>query len=508
MSEQPANIIECLKQNRFTAPAQPLAGQPYGFTMRSWNRGECGDMATWEKFVRLHQTLGYNSIVLDLSWADIEGKRGSYDFTGYDPYLRSIANAGLGLQLKLNSRMMPSWATANRDALLCGSDGQVLEEGSAAPTPYHGFADPHLIEALQMFYEKVAGHCRGLPNLFYVSAFSCSFESEYHHTIWTDYSPAAQRQMREYLRTAYSSLDRLNAAWLTTYATWNDVTIAWQPPETMRDGRPEPRYVDFMKYREWAGRRFFDAMHAAIKDGDPNAEYGPQVGRIVCPVGMLRGTIGAFNWAENCEWIFVDPAPVDDFAWELAIARAGGKKVAVELDGPDMFRRWKVTAPFPALYAEQTRACYEHGANYVCHANWDETRDYVQSVEGGLYERAAAAKGQVFDIPPASDAVYVGKWDSYLRKHIAWTVQPDQVLELSKARFQDLRHHGKPVDVVLDDTILPNPDKLKQYANIHLCGAKFIAQPVWEALRKSGATLVFGPGTQGLRDETGSELPS
>ncbi|MEI6082712.1 MAG: beta-galactosidase [Verrucomicrobiota bacterium] len=507
-SETNQTIYDYLKTGELAAPQYPGAGRAHGYTIRSWSRAWCGGLATWKKYVHLHRRLGYNNISLDLSWADIEAQRGTYDFTGYDAYLDVIVDAGLTLQLKLNSRMMPAWAMANRDALLCDADGNLVqgEWPGVISSPFHGFADPQTIAGLQGFYRQVAEHCRGLPNLFYCSAFACSFESEYHGTIWTDYSPAAQRQFRTYLQAVYPSLDKLNAAWLTQYATWNDVSIAWRPGETMRGDRPDARYVDFMKYREWAGRRFFDALHDALKAGDARAEYGPQVGRIVCPVGMLRGAISAFHWAENCEWIFVDPAPTDDYAWEMAIARAGGKKVAVELDGPDMYRRLHCEPQLSTLYADQTRWCYEHGADYVCHANWSELRDYERGVAAGMFQHAAAAKQGEFTIPVAADAVYVGKWDSYLRRFREWEEQPGAVLETAKACFQKLRRQGRAVDVVLDDTILQRPARLKQYARIHLDGARFIARPVWDALRQSGADLVFPEGPQVRGDETGAAL--
>ncbi len=508
-SGQSTSIFERLKEGEFAAPHYPGAGRAYGYTIRSWSRGACGDLATWKKYVHLLRSLGYNNISFDLAWADIEVHRGTYDFSGYDPYLDVIVNAGLTLQLKLNSRMMPEWAKADQDALVCGPDGKVVEgewPGVLATAPFHGFADPQTVAGLQGFCHHVAEHCRGLPNLFYCSAFGPAFESEYHSSIWTDYSPAAQRQFREYLPSIYPSLDALNTAWLTKYATWNTVSIAWQPGETMRGDKPEPRYVDFMKYREWAGGRFFDAMHAAIKAGDARAEYGPQVGRIACLVGMLRGAIGAFHWAENCEWIFVDPAPTDDYAWELAVARAGGKKVAVELDGPGMYRRLNCGPQLSTLYADQTRWSYAHGADYVSHANWIDLRDYERGVAEGMFERAAAAKQGVFAVPKATDAVYTGKWDNYLRRHRGWEEQPGETLETSRACFQELCRQGKAVDVVLDDTILQQPARLEQYARIHLCGAKFIARSVWDALQQSGADLVFSDGARAQRDETGAAL--
>ena len=516
MSQEKAkNIYETLKAGLLAVPKYPMAGRAYGYTLRSWNRRDCGDLEIWKKYIALHRDLGYNNVNLDLAWGDIEAKRGVFDFSGYDDYLQVLVDAGLTLQLKLNSRKIPDWAKANRDALLCGPGGKVIDEArivtdEGIPTaPYHSLADPAMNEALQAFYNKVAGHCRGLPNLFYCSAFACAFESEYHGGTWTDYSPAAQRQFRDYLRTAYGSLKDLNAAWKTSYGTWDAAGIAWQPPETMQEGLPDVRYIDFMKYREWSALRFFSPLHDAIKAADPKAEYGPQVGRIVCQIGMLRGAIGVFHWAGNCEWIFVDPAPVDDYAWEMAVARAGGKKVAVELDGPYMYRAQRLDSDLPALYADQTLACYEHGADYVCHANWGEMKDYERGIREGMYERIAQGKQAAFKVPPATDAIYVGKWDSYLRRYAAdhaWDDQPGQVREDSIARFQELRKQGKTVDVVMDDTILQNPARLKQYARIHVPVARFVARPAWEALQKSGVPLVFGPEVREVRDETGIPL--
>lgn len=501
----PATIFEAVKAGLFTAPRQTPPNVTYGYTMRSWDRRPCGDLPTWKKYVRLHRDLGYNNISFDIAWSDVEVGPGKYDFSGYDQHLKVIVDEGLSLQIKMNTRAMPEWIRANRDALLHGPDGRVVEDNREQPVPYHNFADPSLIAAMQGFYRKVAEHSRGLPNLFFVGAFACSFESEYHGGIWTDYSPAAQKQLREYLRGAYRSLADLNARWTTSYSTWDEVEI-WQPPEKMRGERPDPRFVDFMKYREWSARRFFDAMHEAIKSGDGKAEYGPQVGRIVCEVGPLRGTVGAFHWAANCEWMFVDPAPIDDMAWEMAVARAGGKKVAVELDGPYAYRNHKLDERLTALYAEQSAACYEHGADYVCHANWTETRDYTRVVNEGMFRRFADTHRVAPPRPRAVEAVFVGKWDSYLRKDLGWTTQPGEVRETAMACFQTLRRQGKSVDVVMDDTILQSPARLKQYDSIHLAAPRFIDRVVWNALRTSGANLVFVGGTRDIRDETGADI--
>ena len=505
-------IFESLKTGQFTSPVYPGEGRPYGYTMRSWNRGMCGDLETWKKYVHLHRDLGFNNISIDVAWGDIEEKRGVYDFAGYDAHLRAIADAGLTLQIKLNSRKLPAWAKADRDALLTGPDGKIVSDGGVVaddgvPTaPYHGLADQRMIDGMQGFYRKVAGHCRDLPVLFYCSAFACCFESEYHNGVWTDYSLSARRQFREYLKTAYASLRDLNEAWRTSYAAWDEVSVAWQPLETMRDGLPDMRYVDFMKYREWSARRFFDAMHAAIKAGDARAEYGPQVGRIICEVGMLRGAIGAFHWAENCEWIFVDPAPVDDMAFEMAVARAGGRKVAVELDGPGSYGAHGLTPRLPVLYAEHTRDCYANGADYVCDANWEAAADYSRGIREGMYERGAAAKSEPYKARAAADAIYAGKWDSYLRKNLGWARQPDQVRETALACFQELRAGGKPADIVMDDTILQRPASLKQYKRIHLRGARFVARKVWALLKQSGAELLPGNDPMPARDETGAPL--
>jgi hypothetical protein len=502
----PATVFDAARTDFFTVPCNTPPSVTYAYTMRSWDRRTCGDLSAWKKYVRLHRDLGYNNISFDIAWSDVEVRSGEYDFSGYDEHIKAIVDEGLSLQIKMNTRAMPKWIRANSDALLYGPDGRLVEDNREQPTPYHNFADPSLIEAMQGFYRVVAEHSRGLPNLFFVSAFACSFESEYHGGIWTDYSPAAQRQFRQYLQGVYRSVAELNASWSTRFATWDEVGIAWQPPEKMRGERPDPRFVDFMKYREWAGRRFFDAMHDAIKAGDGKAEYGPQVGRIVCEVGPLRGTIGAFHWAANCEWMFVDPAPVDDMAWEMAVARAGHKKVAVELDGPYSYRNHKLDVDLPALYAAQSAACYEHGADYVCHANWTETHDYARIIDEGMFRRIAEALRVAPRRPRVADAVFVGKWDSYLRKDLGWAAQPGEVRETAMACFQSLRKQGKSVDVVMDDTILQNPARLKQYDRIHLAATRFIDRALWNALRTSGSNLVFVGGTREIRDETGEAI--
>ncbi|MCL5269832.1 MAG: beta-galactosidase [bacterium] len=499
-------IDQGLAEGTFKIPAYPQAGMPLSYTIRSWQMTRLND-AQWKQYVDLQKGLGFNNISIDIAWGGVEKERGKYDFSLYDARLKDIVDRGMTLQIKLNTREMPDWAKTNPDAFMHGPDGRVLLEPRLPDRPYHSFADPVMNRWLREYYTAVASHYATWPNLFYCSAFATAFESEYHHSVWTDFSPAAERQFREFLRTHYESLDALNAAWGARYRGWDAVGIAWRPAEagvganpvagTLKDGKPDRRYVDFMKYREWSAGLFFANLLDGLREGDPKAQYGPQVGRIVGPFAMRRGTLGAFKWASGGGWIFTDPSPADDYAWQLAVDRAGGRKVAIEIDGPYMFRNLNLYEKQPELYAAQTRECYENGAAYVSFANWGSEYDYQRNLD--MFRQTAAIKQKDYPQPKADEAVYVSKWDCYIHG-----AAPGANMSSAEKRFKQLRTQSKAVDIVYDDVFLADPGTLKRYNKIYIDGLRIVDKEAWDALKVSGVELVLGEGVGRLMDETGA----
>jgi hypothetical protein len=477
------HVLEGVIGGTLTAPTNPTAGLPLGQTLRFGELRAAYNAGALDRYVAFLRGLGMNSISLDLPWAQIEAEPGKYDFSLADTCLAAVRAAGLSVQLKLNSRLPPPWVSVRTEALLHDPEGTVVTKGFIK-APYHSLADPELNQALAAFYREVARRYRGAQILFYSSAFGASLESEYHHTVWTDFSPAAQAQMRRWLQTQYRSLADLNAAWRTGFPSWEACRLAWRPPDTMHAGRPDPRYTDFIRFREWSARQFFAGLIAALKEGDPSARYAPQVGRIVGPVEARRGTPGVFNWAAGADWIFVDPAPDDDCEWEVAVARSGGKRVAVEIDGPTAFRGKRLGERMRELYPGQTRQCYAHGAAYVSFANWTKEQDFREHL--GTFRELSLIKQQPFPKATARVAVYVSKWDCYLFGKPA-----EGSLAAAQARFRQLGAQGVAVDVIMDDTIEADPRLLTRYDTIHVGSPRVVSRAAWDALLAERRRLVI-----------------
>ena len=456
-----------------------------GYTVRSWE-AEAAPPQALGAFLDMLAGLGYNNLSLDIAWADVEPQPGQYDFSLYDRLLAVAEERGFTLQLKLNTRALPPWI--GEDKLVRDPDGN-LPGGTA----FHTLADPEVNAQIAAFARAVAEHYRGRPNLFYCGAFAVSFETEYHHSIWTDYSEPALRQFRAFLRTQYDDLADLNAAWETTYPSFDDVQFEFRGQCRSLTDR---RYVDFQRYREDAAGRFFDGVADAVHAGDPEARYGPQVGRIFSPECIRRGTVSVFRWARNCDVIFVDPAPLDDYPWSVTVARASGKLIAVELDGVYAYRRDGLLPRLAEVYAEQTRLSFEHGASYVAHANWGPQEfGELQSV----FPLCATAK----QVPPrrtvATTAIYVSKWDEYCYEGR----QGESASQAAQRLFSELLAAGTAADIISDDLFTEDPAFLERYDRIHVPGGQVISAAAWEALHRCRADVVVAPGLGPFVDELG-----
>jgi hypothetical protein len=474
-------IYEGLEELTAALERQPTDGLPLGYTMRSWNCKEAPDREAWRHYVRLHKALGYSNISLDIPWGEVEATPGEYDFSLYGPAAEIVAEEGMTLQIKLNTRNIPAhWKREN--LLVRGPDGPP-ERGE-----FHTFADEAMNAAMAGFYRATAERMQGLGNLFYCSALAASFECEYHHSVWTDFGEPARRQMAAWLEERYGSLRRLEESWSRKVGTWQDAALSWRGTETIRDGRPDAAFVDFMKHRESSIALWLKTVLASLRAGDPSAQYGPQVGRIVGSMAPRRGTPGVFSWASPCEWIFIDPSPADDMEWE----------VAVELDGPYMFDRLGLADRMQEIYVRHARQAYEAGAGYVCLANWSSLEQYRENL--AMFEALARTKMSVAPRPAADDAVYVSKWDVYL-----FGAAAGHSLEGGKAMFRELRNAGKPVDVLLDDPILLGAQRPPDYKRIHVCGATVADAAVWERLKASGVELLADASAV-VTDEYGRQL--
>lgn len=177
---------------------------------------------------------------------------GEYDFSWADEDFRRVVGSSKPGEIYIIPRLMietPSWwDRANPDEVSRDAQGTPLHESFASEK---WLADTEVM--LNAFRKWIVDS--GWDKYIAGWHVACGSTEEFlrpcqHPMQYSDYSPAAQKKFRLWLKERYDSLDALNACWHSEYACWDDVVQA-SPAQRMfavngelRDPEYEQQAID------------------------------------------------------------------------------------------------------------------------------------------------------------------------------------------------------------------------------------------------------------------------
>ncbi|MCL5269833.1 MAG: beta-galactosidase [bacterium] len=404
---------------------------------------------TIKDFIDWSVAQGLNCVALDIPWGAVERRRGQFDFERFDGIINYAVNRGLWVQIKpwWIQRTYPDWISPALEQKAIGGN-RVLTELT--------FANDELNSLIANYVGKVAEHYRGYPVTCYTPVAGSAAELEYPFSNWQDDSEWARAQFRAWLKTQYGTLDRLDAAWGGRYPTWGAVT----PPADLAPPKEGPDLrrpvLDWFRYREWAIGRLVDAMGAAIHRVDPRALFAIQTGQIHDgPSDARRASIGILNWGRAADMLIVDPQPRDGsiMGYSMDLIRADGKVAGMELDAPARF-----VLPLEQYTANSVQ-CWTHGGIWSSWANWrpDELKD---AAIVAMTKNTVAAAGPRRSIARPATALFLSKWDLY-----CYHDQP-RWRDCQSAYAALTGNGAQVIDVLIDETVLADPEALGHYEKI------------------------------------------
>ena len=215
---------------------------------------------TWVEDVALMREAGVNLVSVNIwGWAFIEPSEGVFDFSQLDEIINLLHDGGIAVDLATPTASPPAWFFANYpDSRVINRDGVVMGFGSrgmAAPSsPDYRKAAVRVASALA---ERYADH---------PAVVMWHVHNEYGAPVGEDYSVHAAVAFRSWLRTRYSTLDGLNAAWGTAF--WGQVYRQWEhvnPPAASPGTMNPAQRLDFDRFTDHQLRACYIAERDAIR---------------------------------------------------------------------------------------------------------------------------------------------------------------------------------------------------------------------------------------------------
>jgi len=241
---------------------------------------------TWAHDVRLMSAAKVNIVALAVfSWARIQPEEHLWDFEWLDEVMDLLHSNGIGVDLATATASPPPWLTTKHPEVLpVNRLGQTVWPGARQHwRPTSPIFREHAIRLVRRIAARYSTH----PALV---AWHVSNELGCHNIY--DYSDDAAVAFREWLRTRYTTLENLNAAWGTAF--WSQRYSHWEqvlPPRLAASHANPTQELDFKRFSSDALKEYLCAERDILRAITPGI-----------PVTTNFMVMGETNGMDYADW--------------------------------------------------------------------------------------------------------------------------------------------------------------------------------------------------------------
>lgn len=333
----------------------------------------------------------------EFAWSRIEPEPGRFDWGWLDRAIDTLHAAGLGVILGTPTATPPKWVVDRMpDMLAIDADGRPRNFGSR-----RHYCFSHLgyrAEAARITRALVARYGQHPA----VTAWQTDNEYGCHDTA-VSYSHAATAGFRDWLRTKYSDVTALNAAWGNVfwsmeYRDFSEIDLPLLPVTG-----PNPAHVlDFRRYSSDQVVAFNRVQVDIIRAGSPGRDVMHNfmgfftqfdhhaVGRDIDVAGWDSyplGFLDQFWFSDADKAAYMRQGHPDIAAFHHDLYRgstAGGRWCVLEQQpGPVNWARWN-PAPLPGMVRLWTLEAMAHGAELTSYFRWRQAPFAQEQMHAGL----------------------------------------------------------------------------------------------------------------------------
>lgn len=351
-------------------PVKPLEITDRYFIYRIWNFTE-RSLSTFKYIVDSVADDGFNAIKVHIPWYRAEKTAGVYDYGVFDEMIDYVVKEkGMKVAISLDMTRRKGDTVIPETEIMRDPAGNLCIGGSETGDRMQiSFNSELAVEKCVAFYKDAVKHYNeryGDMVLFYLPAFSQYAETEYWCAGEYDYSDNAKTAFRGFLQDIYGTVEALNAALGTEYASFDGV----EPPLAgSSDGFGQLWY----SFRHKSLKTVIDRLAMAQEEVADHTKFSIQLGCVYDTASALRGTYGFTELCENVDVLWMDDGPLMNHHFSMDYARSclpDTIELAQEIDGPHQ------NGATPERYREQGMVCFERGCTYVSAANWGINEQY------------------------------------------------------------------------------------------------------------------------------------
>ncbi|SDT92876.1 beta-galactosidase [Verrucomicrobium sp. GAS474] len=350
----------------------------------------------WEEDVRLMRKAGVNVVSLGIfAWSHLEPEEGRYEFAWLDRIIGLLEKNGVSIMLATPSGARPPWLAQRYPEVLRVNDQGI--RNLYGQRHNHCFTSP-------VYREKVAAINGRLAERYGArdSVILWHISNEYSGDCHCD---LCQEAFRGWLRQRYDTLDRLNAAWWSSF--WSHRYTAWE-----QISAPSPRGETLLHGQVLAWKRFisdqtisfYDAEVAAIRAHDrlTPATTNFMDTYVELDYFSFARHVDIVSWDSYPKW-HRDPASEADVAADTAfhhdlIRSMRGSEPFLLMESTPSQVNWQPVNKLkrPGMHRLASLQAVAHGADSVQYFQWRKSRGSAEKFHGAVVDHHGGEQTRVF----------------------------------------------------------------------------------------------------------------
>ncbi len=348
--------------------------------------------SVWLDDIRLMKKAHVNMMSINIfSWALLQPEEGRYEFDQLDRSMNMLAEHGLAVDLATATATPPTWMSRlYPDMLPVTRDGKRLNHGSRQHfCPNSVDYRREAAELVRRLAERYRSH--QALKMWHVN-------NEYGDHISSCYCDRCAVAFREWLRSRYRTLDRLNFVWGTSF--WSQYYYDWDdilPPRITPTSNNPTQSLDYCRFMSDS------LLGCYLTETEILREITPDVPITTNFIVSFKAT-DYFSWARHLDIISFDNYPaITTPAWEVALRhdlmrslKRGQPHMVMEQTPSQL--NWMPQNPHmrPGRLRLQSMQAIAHGADGIMYFQWRQSKAGSEKFHSAIVPHEGSEHGRIF----------------------------------------------------------------------------------------------------------------